>query len=135
MDADLVVKLGVIVAVLSLLWLVADWGRYRERGRRVGRVLHVSEPEPPHPAGPPIEQIAADLRRIRSHIDHAPPGMPLARRRGWLEAYDDVLVTACHALDLEERIRAFPEGAERAMERERIERMLVRAGLRLESAA
>jgi hypothetical protein len=50
--------------------------------------------------------------------------------RGWLEAYDDVLVTACHALGLEERIRAFPDGIERNLERERIERLLTRAGLR-----
>jgi len=134
-DADLVVKVGVVVAVLVALWVLADWRSYRERALRAGRALHVIEPPPPRPSGSPIEQIAADIRRIRTQIRHAPPGMPVARMRGWLEAYDDVLVSACHALGLEERIQAVPEGAERNLERERVERMLVRAGLRLGSAA
>lgn len=134
-DADLMTKVGVIVAVLVVLWVLADWGRYRDRLIRAGRALHVADPPPPHPSGPPIEQVAADLRRIQTQIRQAPPGMPVARKRGWLEAYDDMLVTACHELGMEERLRAIPEGAERSMERERVERMLTRAGLRLHSSA
>ena len=134
MDADLAVKVGVIVAVLAIVWVLLDWGTYRERALRVGRALHVVAPLPPHPAGPPIEQIAADIRRIKTQLTHVPPGMPVAKRRGWLEAYDDVLVTACQALGLEERIRTTPEGAERDLERERVERLLTRAGLRLSSS-
>lgn len=133
MDADLVVKVGVIVAVLAVLWVLSDWSRYRDRALRVGRALHLTGPPPPSPSGPPIEQIAADIRRIQTQIRQAPPGMPVARMRGWLQAYDDVLATACRALDLEERIRAIPEGAERDLERERVERMLQAAGLRLRS--
>ena len=129
------VKVGVVVAVLVVLWVLPDWGKYRDRVLRVGRALHLAEPLPPHPAGPPIEQIAADIRRIRTQIRQAPPGMPVAKRRGWLEAYDDLLVTACHALGLEERIRAIPEGAERNLERERVERLLTLAGLQLRSSA
>ena len=128
-------KVGVIVAVLVVLWVLADWGRYRDRVVRVGRALHMAEPPPPHPSGPPIEQVAADLRRLRTQISQAPAAMPVARRRGWLEAYDDVLVTACHELGMEERLRVLPEGAERNLERERVERMLTRAGLRLQSSA
>lgn len=135
MDTDLLIKVGVVVAVLVVLWVLPDWGKYRDRAVRLGRALHLSEPSPPHPAGPPIEQIAADIRRIRTQIRQAPPGMPVARRRGWLEAYDDVLVTACQALGLEERIHALPEGPERNLERERVERLLVRAGLQLRSPA
>ena len=55
--------------------------------------------------------------------------------RGWLEAYDDVLVTACQALGLEERLGALPEGPERGLERERVERMLMRAGVLLRPSA
>jgi hypothetical protein len=135
MDADLLVKVGVIVAVLGVLWVLLDWGSYRDRALRVGRALHLAEAPPPHPSGPPIERIAADARRIRAQIRHAPPGIPVARMRGWLEAYDDVLVTACHALGLEERLGVLPEGAERDMERERVERMLVGAGLLLRPSA
>lgn len=133
MDADLVIKVGVIVAVLVVLWVLSDWSRYRDRALRAGRALHLVEPAPPNPTGPPIEQIAADIRRIRAQIRQAPPGMPVARLRGWLEAYDDVLVAACHALALEEDIRAIAEGPERDLERERVERMLIGAGLRLRS--
>ncbi len=135
MDADLVLKLGVILAVLALVSVLAGWDTYRDHVLRVGRALHVTEPPPPQPAGPPIERIAADIRRIRAQIAHAPPGMPVARMRGWLDAYDEVLVTACNALGLEEQIRAIPHGAQRNLERERVERALMRAGLRLRSPA
>lgn len=130
---DLVVKVGVIVAVLAVLWVLSDWSRYRDRALRAGRALHLAGPPPPDPSGPPIEQIAADIRRIRAQIRQAPPGMPVARLRGWVEAYDDVLTSACQALALDERIRAVGEGAERTLERERVERMLSEAGLRLHS--
>ncbi len=133
MDADLLVEVGVVVAVLGVLWVLPDWDSYRDRALRVGRALHLAEPPPTRPPGPPIERVAADAQRIRAQILHAPPGIPVARMRGWLEAYDDVLVTACHALGLEERLGAFPEGAERDLERERVERMLVGAGLLLHS--
>jgi hypothetical protein len=129
MDADLLVKVSVVLAVLGVLWVLPDWSSYRDRALRVGRALHLAEPSPAQPSGPPVERIAADAQRIRAQIRHAPPGIPVARMRGWLEAYDDVLVTACHALCLEERLGALPEGAERDLERERVERMLVGAGL------
>jgi len=134
-DADLVVKVGVVLAVLALLWVLADWGSYRDRALRLGRALHVAAPAPLHPSGPPIEQVAADIRRIRTQIEQAPSGVPVARMRGWLAAYDEVLATACHALDLEERFSAVPEGPQRTEERERVERELMRAGLRLRSPA
>lgn len=127
------VKVGVIVAFVAVLWVLSDWRRFRERALRAGRALHLTGPPPPNPSGPPIEQVAADIRRIRAQIGQAPPGMPVARMRGWLRAYDDVLATACHALALEERLRILPEGAERDLERERVERLLKAAGLRLRS--
>jgi hypothetical protein len=134
-DSDLAVKMGVILVVLAGLWVLADLGVYRDRALRVARALRLSQPLPPHPAGRPIEQIAADIRRIRAQIKQAPPGMPVARMRGWMEAYDDLLLAACQALDLENRLRAVPAGVERDLERERIERLLMRAGLRLGSPA
>jgi hypothetical protein len=132
MDADLLVKIGVILGVLGVLWVLLDWERYRERALRIAR-----GPQSPEirPLGPPIERIAADARRIRAEIRRAPPGIPVARMRGWLEAYDDVLVTACQALGLEERLGALPEGPEHGLERERVERMLMRAGVPLRPTA
>lgn len=129
MDAELAVKVGVIIAVLAALWVFASWALYRDRGARLARRLRLAEEPPPQPPGPPIERIAADARRIRSQIRRAPAGMPLAKRRGWLEAYDDVLVAACRSLDLEQRLEKLPEGSEHDMERERVERLLERTGL------
>ena len=127
-----VLEVGVVSAVLAFLWVLLDWDRWARRARRVAD--HVRAPEPPRPAGAPIEQIAADLRRIQREIQQAPPDMPAARRRGWLRAYDDVLVDACRALGEAERIYSLPEGPPRALERERVERLLLRAGLQPRSA-
>lgn len=134
MDADLV-KVGVVVALLAALWVLADWGIYRRRALRIGRALHLAAPPPPRPSGPPIERIAADAQRIRAQLQHMPPGTPVARLRGWQAAYDDVLVAACRALDLEERLEVLPVGVQHDLERERVERMLVAAGLPLPSSA
>lgn len=135
MDADLLVKVGLIVAILMVLWVLADWDTYRGRALRAGRALHLAAPAPVRPSGPPIERIAADARRIRAQLQHPPPDVPVARMRGWREAYDDVLVAACQALALEQRLGVLPEGTERDLERERVERMLEGAGLLLRSPA
>jgi hypothetical protein len=129
MDVGLQIQIGVVSAVGVALWVLPDWSAYRERARRLGRRLGVVAPEPPAPPGPPVERIAADAHRIRASIRHAPSGTPVARMRGWLEAYDDVLVTACRTLELEQRLESLSPGPERDLERERVERMLVRAGL------
>lgn len=129
-DADLMVKVGVIVAVLVLWWVLSDWSHYRDRAVRAGRALHLVGAPPPALPGPPLQQVAADIRRIRAQLDDVQPGVPVARRRGWLAAYDDVLVEGCRALALQESLRTLPEG-ERTLERERVERMLTDAGVRV----
>jgi hypothetical protein len=129
MGVSLWVQVGVVVAILVAVWLLADWDASRERALRVGRRLGVLPPAPPMPGGRPVERIAADVERIRRSIRSAPPGTPVARRRGWLQAYDDVLVDACRALDVEQALETLPPGTRRELERERVERVLVRAGL------
>jgi hypothetical protein len=128
-EADLVVKVAIVLAILAGLWVLGDWTTYRDRARRAGRRLRLLEPEVAVPTGPPIERIAADARRIRAQIRSAPSGMPRARLRGWLEAYDEVLVSACRSLGLEQRLDVLPEGGVHDLERERVERMLEEAGL------
>lgn len=132
-EADLVLKVGSVVAVLAFVWAVLDWDTYARRVRRTAEALHLRAPAPPRPSGPPVEQIAADLWRIQREIQRAPHDMPAARRRGWVRAYDDVLVDACRALGEEERIYSLPEGPPRDLERERVERVLLRAGFRARS--
>ena len=129
MDEGLLLSIGVVVAILVGLWVLAEWQRYRRRLLRVGRALHLVEDQPSRPPGRPIEQIAADIQRIGAQVHHAPRGMPVAKRRGWIEAYDDMLVAACHALQLTQRLRELPDGGQRDLERERVERMLEGAGL------
>ena len=135
MDADLLVKGSIIVAILAGLWVLGERDAYRRRVLRLGRALRLVAPAAPVPSGPPIERIAVDARRIRSQLRHAPPEVPVARLRGWVKAYDDVLVTACRSLGIEERLSELPEGPTRELERERVERMLEATGLLLRSNA
>ncbi|WP_193614047.1 hypothetical protein [Nocardioides lijunqiniae] len=129
MGVSLWIQLGVVVAILAALWVLADAGTYRGRALRAGRRLGLVDSAPPRPTGRPVEQIAADVERIRRCVRSAPPGMPVARRRGWLQAYDDVLVDACRALGVEQSLETLVSGTRRELERERVERVLVRAGL------
>lgn len=129
METGLAVQIVVVAALLVVLWLLPGWPLRRRRLARLGRRLRILPPEPPVPHEPAIERIAADAARLRSAIHRPPAGVPVARMRGWLAAYDEVLVAACRALDLDQRLTSLPPGTERELERERVERALVRAGL------
>ena len=98
---------------------------------RVGRLLRLIPPPPPTPVGMPLERIAADLRRLRTEASHHPPGMPMAKYRGAVAAYDDALIDACRALGLWTELSTIPDGVERESERLRVEFELERAGINL----
>jgi hypothetical protein len=83
------------------------------------------------PEGPPIEQLAADLRRVHRVLAHVAAGTPNARRRGARQAYDNLLVQACTAVGVPHRLGELPEGVDREIERLRIEESLRGAGLRI----
>lgn len=72
--------------------------------------------------------MAADLRRVRRTLARLPAGTPAARRIGTRQAYDALLVTACRELDVEHRLDGLREGADRDLERLRIEDSLSRKG-------
>jgi hypothetical protein len=95
--------------------------------RLAGRV----RPPPEPPAGPPIERIARDARRLRAGLLAPTPGTPMARRIGVQRAYDDLLADACRALDVPDTLTGLPLGAERDAERRHVEHELAAAGLRL----
>lgn len=80
---------------------------------------------------PPVERIAADLRRVRRVLSCFQPGTPASKRFGARQAYDELLVQACRAVDVEHRLHELPEGVDRDIERLRIEESLRCAGLRL----
>lgn len=97
---------------------------------RVARFLRVIPPEPPTPVGMPLERIAADLRRLRVEATHR-PGMPMAKYRGAVAAYDDALLDACRALEVSTDLSSLPDGVERESERLRVEYELEQAGIHL----
>jgi hypothetical protein len=97
---------------------------------RVGRYLRMIPPAPPTPVGMPLERIAADLRRLRAEASRHQPGMPMAKYRGLMAAYDDALLDACRALELDTDLSTLADGVERESERLRVEYELERAGIR-----
>jgi hypothetical protein len=81
------------------------------------------------PHGPPIEQLAADLRRVHYEASHLAPGTPIVRWRATWQAYDTLLAQACAAVEVPHRLDEAPEGFEREWERLRVEEALRAAGL------
>jgi hypothetical protein len=86
--------------------------------------------EPVYTYEHPVEQIAADLRRLSAAVRDIPRGTPNTRRRALYLAYDDTLAAGCRALGLPQRLTELPLGMERELERLRVENSLESAGLR-----
>jgi hypothetical protein len=110
------------------------------RGFRRGRRLlarhrgfrWLEPPSKPVAVGPPIEQIAADLRRLGRHrvgIATRSPVWHTAVQR----AYDDRLRLACRSLEIEEHLEDL-DGVDLEIERVRVEGHLLAAGIVLRAA-
>ena len=83
----------------------------------------------PEPDGPPIERVAADLRRVHRLLAGYPSGTPAARRFGTRQAYDELLTVACRQVGVPHRLGELPEGMDREIERLRVEQSLRERGL------
>lgn len=83
----------------------------------------------PRPVHPPIERLAADLRRVDRAMRDLPDGVSIVRRRGTQQAYDALLRQACDALRVPAELDTLPHGLDRDLERARVEVELQRAGL------
>jgi len=80
----------------------------------------------------PLEQLAADLRRLGSQrLDGA--GRPMVWHGAVLQAYDDRLRMACRALGITEHLGEL-DGVDQEIERVRVEGLLHAAGLTLPAA-
>jgi len=120
----------VVFAVLLpslLFWFLVRVPRFVDGiGERYRRYRRTRSPEP---TGPPIERLAADLRRVHRALADYPPGTPNVRRRATRQAYDALLGQACAVVEVEHRLAEIPEGVERDVERLRLEEALRTAGL------
>lgn len=101
-------------------------------GRIADRVRRLTRPVPPGlPTRPPIEALVRDLRRLARELATVPPGATQVRRRGLQLAYDEVLISACAALEVEHRLLDSPLGWTRDLERLRVESALESCGVRI----
>jgi hypothetical protein len=102
--------------------------RQRRGLAKLDRTLGVpTTPIPAQPVGPPIEQIAADLRRLGQQRVGIATRSPV-----WFnavqKAYDDRLLVACRELDIAEHLFDL-DGMDREIERVRIEGEVESAGI------
>jgi hypothetical protein len=107
------------IAPSALFWAVVNVPRALRRLRRPALVA----------GHPPIECIAADLRRVRRVLACFPPGTSAIKRISARQAYDELLMQACAALEVEHRLHVLPEGVDRDIERMRLEECLRNLGL------
>ncbi|MCW2846736.1 MAG: Conserved putative rane protein [Marmoricola sp.] len=100
-----------------------------DKGQTIGRRVHLLPTPLPPPAGPPLEKLAADLRRLRPEVRTPRPGIAMARQRGIVAAYDNVLVSTAKALEIDTTMAELVDGIDREAERLRLEHALEVAGL------
>ncbi|MCW2867967.1 MAG: hypothetical protein JWR20_2155 [Marmoricola sp.] len=134
MDATVVVGLAKVVGIslvpVAVFSLALHARTVAEQGQALGRRLHLLRPAPAPTHGPPLERLAADLRRLRPQARSPRPGVPMARHRGTVAAYDSVLLDTARALSVPTGLAGLPEhGMDREAERLRLEAALAEAGI------
>lgn len=93
-------------------------------------VVRRVRPEPLAPVVPlhrPVEQVAADLRRLRRAFGRE--GVPFAKWEGTRLAYDAALAEAADAFEITHLLALLPPGVHRDRERVRVERLLEQTGV------
>ena len=134
MDANPVLTLveyaALALAPLLMVISIRHLPGFLVRTRVVLVRLHLWGHPPARPAGPPLEQLAADLRRLYVRTHAPPPGARMPKQRGVQMAYDQRLVETARALDVSTSLDELPiEGFDRDAERLRLEHELVQAGM------
>ena len=124
--------LGLFLAALvpvAALWVLLHLAQIGEWVVRLLHRCHLIRPAPVELPRPPVEQLAADLRRLAAAVRHLPRGTSRARQRGLQMAYDDVLIAAARALDVPHVLDTLPPGLDRDLKRVRVEGALEASGL------
>jgi hypothetical protein len=120
---------GLALAPVLMVSILVRVNLIYEAFLSLGRRLYLFHTPPVRPAGPPLEKLAADLRRLRPEARSDRANELTARQRRALTAYDAALVTTARALDVETTLADRREGWERDAERFRLEHALTLAGL------
>nr|WP_294691744.1 hypothetical protein [uncultured Friedmanniella sp.] len=130
------VTVMVLVPVVCVLCFDVVAGRWDEtlalwRERRAVRREHRQAVKAlRHQHGIPLEQVVADLRRLRAVVrDDA--GRSAAHQIGNRLAYDRLLAQACEMLEVHHDLDGEYGGMEREIERLRVEAELERVGVRV----
>jgi hypothetical protein len=121
--------IGISLVPVGVMAALINAGELHQRAVALGRQLHLLQPAATPPDGPPLEKLAADLRRLRAEVRHPRPGVAMARQRGIVSAYDGVLVSTARALGVPTTLADLPEGLDHEAERLRLELALEDAGL------
>jgi hypothetical protein len=103
---------------------IARWKESRQQSAQRRRNLRAMRDQ----RGIPLEQVAANLRRLRAVVTRD-AHRSAAHQMGDRLAYDQVLIQACEMLEIEHDLRAESAGMERDIERLRVEAELERAGV------
>jgi hypothetical protein len=114
------------------MWAGRPWRERRHLARLARTVRQPARKLPSEPVGPPIEQVAADLRRLANQR------LGVGRRsQVWFaaveRAYDDRLKVACRELGIEEHLAELAD-IDRDIERVRVEGALQAAGITLHAS-
>jgi hypothetical protein len=111
------VVLGAIFALPK--WVAAASEARRRRLRRLGKLVT--------PSGPPLERLAADLRRLR--VQRTDRDRSRVQREGARLAYQDVIRQTATALGIAHDLDATMSRFGREVELLRVEQALLNAGL------
>jgi hypothetical protein len=113
------------VSCAALRGDLAEWRSARAAARRVRLARrHGADVVP---LRRPVEQVGADLRRLRASFHRG--GMRFAKYEGCRLAYDRVLGEAADMTGCPHLLAVLPPGEELDRERERVESLLVQHGL------
>ena len=118
---------GVQVVLAGAIGFWCGWWPWQRRlGSFVVRLVG-ARPAPVVPLHRPIEQVGADVRRLRESFGHE--GLRFAKYEGVRRAYDAALAEAADTLELTHSLTDLPPGIDRDFERMRVEHLLEDAGL------
>lgn len=119
---------GLALAPVAMVSVLVRMNLIYEAFMRLGRRLSLFQTPLERPSGPPLEKLAADLRRLRPEA-RSRTADPSGRRNQSMTAYDAALVATARALDVPTTLAELREGWERDAERFRLEHALTVAGL------